>query len=105
MILPVCCFTYGKGSGNQYKCLVDCVKTIVREEGGPALLKVFTNFLLIVMMHATWPYEEFQSRRILCCNLELLKFEPIKLRTMMILLMVEGLRFSHFCPSLHMGSV
>ncbi|XP_021846149.1 uncharacterized protein [Spinacia oleracea] len=76
--------TYIGGSGNQYKGLVDCVKTIVREEGGPALLKVFTNFLLIVMMHATCPYEEFQSRRILCCNLELLKLEPIKLVAVVI---------------------
>lgn len=28
-----------QGSGNQYKGIVDCVKTIVREEGAPALLK------------------------------------------------------------------
>ncbi|KNA09648.1 hypothetical protein SOVF_151650 isoform A, partial [Spinacia oleracea] len=35
-------------------------------------------------MHATWPYEEFQSRRSLCCNLELLKLEPIKLVAVVI---------------------
>lgn len=28
-----------QGSGNQYKGIVDCVRTIVREEGAPALLK------------------------------------------------------------------
>ncbi|KMT08630.1 hypothetical protein BVRB_6g139070 [Beta vulgaris subsp. vulgaris] len=28
-----------QGSGNQYKGIVDCVQTIVREEGAPALLK------------------------------------------------------------------
>lgn len=29
-----------QGSANQYKGIVDCVKTIVAEEGPPALLKV-----------------------------------------------------------------
>lgn len=29
-----------QGSGNQYQGIVDCVQTILREEGPPALLKV-----------------------------------------------------------------
>lgn len=29
-----------QGSGNQYKGIFDCVQTIIREEGPPALLKV-----------------------------------------------------------------
>lgn len=33
-------FVILKGSANQYKGIFDCVQTIVREEGPPALLKV-----------------------------------------------------------------
>lgn len=33
-------FLFQKGSANQYRGIVDCVQTIVREEGPPALLKV-----------------------------------------------------------------
>ena len=46
LILPflfcVVCFlcVLSQGSANQYKGIVNCVKTIVREEGPPALLKV-----------------------------------------------------------------
>lgn len=29
-----------QGSGNQYRGIVDCVQTIIREEGPPALIKV-----------------------------------------------------------------
>ncbi|GAB2218695.1 hypothetical protein Droror1_Dr00001922 [Drosera rotundifolia] len=32
-----------QGSQNQYKGIVDCVKTIIRDEGAPALLKVDDN--------------------------------------------------------------
>lgn len=33
-------FVLSKGSANRYKGILDCVQTIVREEGPPALLKV-----------------------------------------------------------------
>lgn len=37
-----------KGSANQYKGIIDCVQTIVREEGPPALLKVSSE------KHGSW---------------------------------------------------
>lgn len=36
----VCLLACFKGSANQYKGIIDCVQTVVREEGRSALLKV-----------------------------------------------------------------